>query len=120
MHAFLFATFVALGLRLDVLCKDRPTAGLGCISRAYGNERAETIRFVALMENDDPLHGCADCRACQQFATKGRASDAHTCWKRGRKGGKSKNERERRERCAALVAEAAPPANVCLLACPSP
>jgi hypothetical protein len=120
MHAILFATFVALGLKLDVLFKDRPTAGLGCISRAYGNERAETIRFVALMENDDPLHGCADCLACQIIATRGRASDGHTCWKKGRKGGEVKKERERRERCAALVAEAEPPANVRLLACPSP
>ena len=31
MVASLFATFVALGIKPDVLIKDRPTAGLGCI-----------------------------------------------------------------------------------------
>ena len=128
MHAILFAMFVALGLKLDVLCKDRPTAGLGCISRAYGNERAETIRFVELNENDDENdgRGCADCKACVQFSKKGRASDAHTCWKRGLKGPKSQNVRERHERgAAALVADAATiPVNVrpffCLAQPPCP
>ena len=109
----MFATFVALGIKPDVLIKDRPTAGLGCISLpSYGNERAETIRFVALNENDNPLQGCADCRACRQIAARGHASDAHVCWKKGMKGGKVGSEQKRRERCAALVAEAEPPANV--------
>ena len=112
MHAFLFATFVALGLKLDVLCKDRPTAGLGCISRAYGNERAETIRFVELNENNG--RGCADCKACAQISKNRRAWDAHSCWMKGVMGPKSQKVRERYERgAAALVADAATmPANV--------
>ena len=123
MHAFLFATSVALGLKLDVLCKDRPAAGLGCLSRAYGNERAETIRFVELNKNDG--RGCADCKACAQISKNKRASDGHSCWRKGVRGPKSQKVRERYERgAAALVADAATmPANVRPLfffACPSP
>jgi hypothetical protein len=84
------------------------------------SSQAPVYALAALNENDDPLQGCADCLACHQFAARGHASDAHICWKKGMKGGQVRSEQKRRERCAALVAAAEPPATVRLLACPSP
>ena len=114
MVATLFATFVALGIQAGRADQGSSNgrAWLHISLPSYGNERAETIRFVALNENDNPLQGCADCRACHQIAARGHASDAHVCWKKGMKGGKVGSEQKRRERCAALVAEAEPPANI--------
>ena len=51
--------------------------------------------LAAPNENDKPLQGCADCRACHQIAARGHASDAHICWKKGLKGGKVRSEQKR-------------------------
>ena len=106
MHVILLlAAYATLGLKVELLPKDHQVSGLGSVAVLYGNERGEQLRFpFPLQVKDDPHQGCARCDACKSMAKKYRCSAAHSCWRKGLKGGEVPRELRRRQACADLAA----------------